>query len=240
MLYDGGSPHANYDWTISNVNEWKSRGLPAEKAVLGVPFYSRPSYYSYAQLVAMDPANADRDCTTVNGAQQCYNGRPTIRRKTQWAMANAGGMMNWELSQDTGTAHVAGQRDLRHRQRPPSGPGQITGVGGKCVDVAGGAAPRTAPPSSSTACNGTAAQTVDRRRRRHAARPRQVPGRHGRTDGQRRDDRSCGTATAPAPRSGRHRATARCATRSRAGAWTRPATAPPTAPGCRSGTASAR
>ena len=33
-------------------------------------------------------------CTTAGGAQQCYNGLPTIRRKTQWAMANAGGIIN--------------------------------------------------------------------------------------------------------------------------------------------------
>jgi chitinase len=37
-------------------------------AVLGVPFYSRLTYYSYGRLVAMNPANANRDCTTVNGA----------------------------------------------------------------------------------------------------------------------------------------------------------------------------
>jgi chitinase len=72
--------------------------------VLGVPFDSRPTCYTYAQLVALDPANADRDWTTVRGVRQCYNGRPTIRRKTQWAMANAGGIMNWELSQDTNDA----------------------------------------------------------------------------------------------------------------------------------------
>jgi chitinase len=101
MAYDGGSPHANYNWSIASANYWKSRGLPKSKTVLGVPFYSRPGYYTYAQLVAMNSANANRDCTTAGGAQQCYNGLPTIRRKTQWAMANAGGIMNWELSQDT-------------------------------------------------------------------------------------------------------------------------------------------
>jgi GH18 family chitinase len=101
MAYDGGSPHANYNWSIASANYWKSRGLPKSKTVLGVPFYSRPGYYTYAQLVAMNSANANKDCTTAGGAQQCYNGLPTIRRKTQWAMANAGGIMNWELSQDT-------------------------------------------------------------------------------------------------------------------------------------------
>ncbi|MCZ7438661.1 glycosyl hydrolase family 18 protein [Micromonospora sp. WMMC241] len=164
MAYDGGSPHANYDWAIAAVNGWKARGLPAGKAVLGVPFYSRPGYYTYAALVGLDPANANRDCTTAGGAQQCYNGIPTVKRKTQWAMANAGGMMNWELSQDTtgATSLVTAIYDTATgggTTPPPSGrTGPITGIGGKCVDVA------AAGTTNGTAvqlygCNGTAAQS---------------------------------------------------------------------------------
>ena len=82
-------------------NFWKNRGLPKAKTVLGVPFYSRPGYLTYSQIVALNPNNANVDCVNANGAQQCYNGIPTIKRKTQWAVANAGGIMNWELSQDT-------------------------------------------------------------------------------------------------------------------------------------------
>jgi chitinase len=162
MAYDGGSPHANYDWSIASANYWKSRGLPASKTVLGVPFYSRPGYLTYAQLVAMDPANANRDCVNANGAQQCYNGIPTIKRKTQWAMANAGGIMNWELSQDTGgsTSLVSAIYEVATGGTPPPGgrTGPITGVGGKCVDVA------SANSANGTAiqlwtCNGTNAQS---------------------------------------------------------------------------------
>ncbi|MDG4798010.1 glycosyl hydrolase family 18 protein [Micromonospora sp. WMMD1082] len=162
MAYDGGSPHANYDWSINAVNGWKARGLPASKAVLGVPFYSRPGYYTYSQLVGMDPANANRDCTTAGGAQQCYNGIPTVRRKTQWAMANAGGMMNWELTQDTtgSTSLVSAIYDtvMGGGTPPPSGrTGPITGIAGKCVDVAAaGTANGTAIQLYT--CNGTAAQ----------------------------------------------------------------------------------
>ncbi|MEV5691181.1 glycosyl hydrolase family 18 protein [Micromonospora globbae] len=160
MAYDGGSPHANYDWSIASVNGWKSRGLPAAKAVLGVPFYSRPGYYTYSALVGMDPANANRDCTTVGGVQQCYNGVPTVKRKTQWAMANAGGMMNWELSQDRNdsTSLVGAIYDTVMGGTPPTGrTGPITGIAGKCVDVA------AAGTANGTAiqlwtCNGTAAQ----------------------------------------------------------------------------------
>ncbi|MEU4692266.1 glycosyl hydrolase family 18 protein [Actinoplanes sp. NPDC023714] len=158
MAYDGGSPHANYDWSINAANFWKSRGLPKAKTVLGVPFYSRPGYLTYAQLVAQDPANANRDCTPSG---ECYNGLPTIRRKTQWAMANAGGIMNWELSQDATGANslVSAIYETVMGGTPPTGrTGRITGIAGKCVDIAG------ANSANGTAvqlydCNGTSAQT---------------------------------------------------------------------------------
>jgi len=150
MAYDGGSPHANYDWSINAVNFWKGRGLPANKAVLGVPFYSRPGYLTYAQIVAMNPANANVDCVN-SGGQQCYNGIPTIKRKTQWAMSNAGGIMNWELSQDTtgSTSLVSAIYEVASggSNPPGGGGGAITGIGGKCVDVA-----------SANSANGTAIQ----------------------------------------------------------------------------------
>jgi len=158
MAYDGGSPHANYDWAVNSVNFWKSRGLPASKAVFGVPFYSRPNYYTYAQLVAMDPANANRDCTWVSGAQQCYNGVPTIKRKTQWAMTNAGGMMNWELSQDT-TGSTSLVTAIYDTATAGAGArvGPITGIGGKCVDVQW-AGTANGTPIQLWTCNGTDAQ----------------------------------------------------------------------------------
>ncbi|PRY19508.1 glycosyl hydrolase family 18 protein [Pseudosporangium ferrugineum] len=166
MAYDGGSPHANYDWSINSVNFWKGRGLPASKAVLGVPFYSRPGYRTFAQIVAANPAFANQDCATISGVNECYNGLPTIRRKTQWAMANAGGIMNWELSQDATGAnslvsaiYATATGGTTPPTDPPSGrTGRITGIAGKCVDIA------AASPANGTAvqlydCNGTAAQT---------------------------------------------------------------------------------
>ncbi len=166
MAYDGGSPHANYDWSIASVNFWKNRGLPASKAVLGVPFYSRPGYKTYAQIVATNPAFANQDCATIAGVNECYNGLPTVRRKTQWAMANAGGIMNWELSQDATGANslvsaiysVATGGGTPPTNPPAGRTGRITGIAGKCVDIAG------ASSANGTAvqlydCNGTAAQT---------------------------------------------------------------------------------
>lgn len=155
MLYDGGAPHANYDWAITYVNQWKARGLPAGKAVVGLPFYTRPTYASFAQLVALDPANANRDCTTVNGGQACGNGRITVARKTQWALANAGGVMTWELSNDTAdaTSLVTVMDDNARGNRT----GEIIGAAGTCVGVQG-ATNVNATPIQIYSCNGTNAQ----------------------------------------------------------------------------------
>ncbi|WP_305789378.1 glycosyl hydrolase family 18 protein [Symbioplanes lichenis] len=152
MAYDGGNPHANYDWSIAAANFWKGRGLPAAKTVLGVPFYSRNGYVPYNQIVATNPAYANQDCATINGAQECYNGLPTIRRKTQWALANAGGIMNWELSQDATGANslVSAIYETATGGGSPTRTGRITGIGGKCVDVA-----------SASSANGTAIQLYD-------------------------------------------------------------------------------
>ena len=169
MAYDGGSPHANYDWAIAAANGWKARGLPASKTVLGVPFYSRPGGIAYSQIVAMNANNANVDCVTISGAQQYYNGLPTIRRKTQWAMAN-GGIMYWELSQDTtgSTSLVNAIYEVATGGNPPPPPpprrrhrrarvGQITGIAGKCVDISANSTANGAAIQLWT-CNGTTAQ----------------------------------------------------------------------------------
>jgi hypothetical protein len=75
-------------------------------------------------------------------------------------LANGGGMMNWELSQDTNdaTSLVSAIYETVMGGTPPAGRiGRITGIGGKCVDVA------SASTANGTAiqiwtCNGTSAQ----------------------------------------------------------------------------------
>lgn len=99
MTYDDnlpGQPHASYDFMVHYCNQWRTRGLPAAKLVAGIPFYARPGGRAFSYFVGLDRANADRD--VVNG--QGYNGRPTVRKKVEWAKANASGVMYWELSQD--------------------------------------------------------------------------------------------------------------------------------------------
>ncbi len=95
MAYDGPD-HSTMAQAQGGLDYWLGRGLPKEKAVLGVPFYSRPQAQSYASLLAQG-ASPNSDSFQGNN----YNGIPTIKAKTEMALQRAGGIMMWELSHDT-------------------------------------------------------------------------------------------------------------------------------------------
>lgn len=100
MIYDGsGDHHSSYEFAIESIDYWQGRGLAKEKTVLGVPFYAKPNWETYRSLVEADPSYACQDKIENNS----YNGIPTIRKKTKLALKRAGGIMNWELSQDNNT-----------------------------------------------------------------------------------------------------------------------------------------
>jgi len=104
MAYDGGDGdrHSSYSFAVNCGNYWaKTRKMDPKKVVLGVPFYGRPSWESYDNILKANPNAYNTDVSMINGLQAYYNGIPTITAKTQWAKANAGGIMMWEVSQDT-------------------------------------------------------------------------------------------------------------------------------------------
>ncbi|NLI89817.1 MAG: hypothetical protein GX366_05350 [Epulopiscium sp.] len=104
MAYDGGDGdrHSSYEFAVNSANYWKNtRGVPASKIVLGVPFYGRPTWSTYEQILAVNPNAHTTDISIVEGKEVHYNGIPTIEKKTQWACDNVGGTMMWELSQDS-------------------------------------------------------------------------------------------------------------------------------------------
>lgn len=104
MAYDGGDGerHSQYEFAVSCGAYWKdTRGLPGRKVVLGVPFYARPSWAGYGAILADAPDAWNKDNVTYNGMDVYYNGVETIGKKTRYAKENLGGVMIWELTQDT-------------------------------------------------------------------------------------------------------------------------------------------
>ena len=99
MVYDGGNgaDHSPYIYAENSMKVWANKGLPKEKMVLGVPFYARPSWRGYNEIVASDSQAPNKD---ISGTDY-YNGIDTIKKKTELALQMGSGVMIWELSQDT-------------------------------------------------------------------------------------------------------------------------------------------
>ena len=96
MAYDYNNyDHSTFTYAQNSINYWRGRGLPQSKCVLGVPFYGRPSWETFAQLVAR---GADPYADTYAGVG--YNGITTIKNKTNLAFDQGNGIMIWELSGD--------------------------------------------------------------------------------------------------------------------------------------------
>lgn len=101
MAYDAQTPpHSSLDVAKQALQYWLAKGLPKEKAILGVPFYGKPSKNgngSYKSLVEQDKTAPTKD--EVNGC--FYNGIPTMKAKTKLAIEQGGGIMIWEVGHDT-------------------------------------------------------------------------------------------------------------------------------------------
>ncbi|HEV3341230.1 MAG TPA: glycoside hydrolase family 18 protein [Pirellulales bacterium] len=103
MAYDAPKQHSTYEYAVSAVERLIKMGVPADKICLGVPFYGRgveqrAKSLTYRQIVEKhDPAPTSDE---VDGIY--FNGLETIRRKTRLAVEKKlGGVMIWELGQDT-------------------------------------------------------------------------------------------------------------------------------------------
>jgi GH18 family chitinase len=100
---DDIGPHSPYSYAEEAMAYWiEERGIPADRIILGVPFYGfdftpPAQYISYRNLIKEDPANAYRDSVD----SKYFNGITTIVKKTELAKKELGGIMIWEISQDT-------------------------------------------------------------------------------------------------------------------------------------------
>jgi chitinase len=105
--------HSDMALATTSFNYWVStRGMPAAKAVLGIPGYGRPSgitqsgtILTFNEIVAQQASNALSDSAVVtNGAfanyKIYYNGINTVKKKAMLAKQQGNGIMIWEKAQD--------------------------------------------------------------------------------------------------------------------------------------------
>lgn len=150
MDYDNNNfDHSTYATAVNALNYWNGRGLPGSKTVLGVPFYSRPGWYTYAQLLSMG-ANPNADVWNGQG----YNGITTIKSKTNLLFDRGeGGIMFWEIAQDTTDGNsLLTAIDQVVKQRQGGGGGLLQPYfmlvnknSGKAIDLIAGNASNGAP-----------------------------------------------------------------------------------------------
>jgi len=104
-----GAEHSPHAMAERDLNLWLARGVAPERLVLGVPFYGygfggEKANWSYRDLAAAHPDAAQGD-TVGKACAGCryitHNSPATIEAKARLAKVKAGGVMVWELSQDT-------------------------------------------------------------------------------------------------------------------------------------------
>ncbi len=118
MSYDQTGPwrpknpgdHSPYAMAVQDLNYWHhERLIPKQKLILGLPFYgygfgptdSPVVSMDYQHIISIDPNSQFSDTLNFPGNVVMYfNNITTIKKKTQLAMENAGGVMIWQLLGD--------------------------------------------------------------------------------------------------------------------------------------------
>ncbi|PTL78892.1 chitinase [Vitiosangium sp. GDMCC 1.1324] len=119
MSYDntgtwtGPGEHSSYSQAVDALSYYANKGVPANKMVLGVPFYGycwgncgggqSSTYVLYKDILAKYPNAWNSDWINADGAQYSYNGLATMRAKAALAK-QYGGIMIWELAGDVATS----------------------------------------------------------------------------------------------------------------------------------------
>jgi len=99
--------HSPYWYAQQMIKDWLVRGVKKENLCLGMPFYGYGFYkskgsFNYNTILARFPDAWQKDQV---GDTIYYNGMNTIWKKTKLAMAEASGVMIWELSNDVKGEH---------------------------------------------------------------------------------------------------------------------------------------
>ena len=111
MSYDGsnwaGNPnHSSYAMAEDVLDVWlNQKGLPKEKAVLGIPNYGKTPGSTNVlsrtyRVMLSENADPQLNIFTRLGNTYYYNGIPLVKSKAELARQRANGLMFWELYQD--------------------------------------------------------------------------------------------------------------------------------------------
>ena len=105
--WDPNAPgqHSSLEMAKEASKYWLGRGVPKEKAILGVPFYGsgfgkdfHNGGFAYAEILAKHPEASLLDQV---GETIWHNGQPTIREKAKFVQSEGlGGVMIWSLDND--------------------------------------------------------------------------------------------------------------------------------------------
>lgn len=115
MAYDFTGPwaptkpgqHSSFEFAKEGIDFWhKLQNVPSEKLTLGVPFYGYNFTYAdnvtsstFDEIIKASAQFSEQD----EVGKLYYNGRTTIAQKVEYASENTGGIMIWEIAQDSFT-----------------------------------------------------------------------------------------------------------------------------------------
>lgn len=102
MSYDmNNEQHSPFWFANTSIDYWIYRGVEPEKIVLGMPLYARPTYMQYRHLAEKNKSFVYNDYAVIDGVTSYYNGLPTLCKKTILAAYKAGGVMLFDVNEDT-------------------------------------------------------------------------------------------------------------------------------------------
>lgn len=102
MSYDmNNEQHSPFWFANTSIDYWIYRGVKPEKIVLGMPLYARPTYMQYRHLAEKNKSFVYNDYAVIDGVTSYYNGLPTLCKKTILAAYKAGGVMLFDVNEDT-------------------------------------------------------------------------------------------------------------------------------------------
>jgi len=102
MSYDmNNDQHSPFWFANTSIDYWINRGVDAEKIVLGMPLYARPTFMQYRHLAEINKSFVYNDYAVIDGVTSYYNGLPTLCKKTILAAYKAGGVMLFDVNEDT-------------------------------------------------------------------------------------------------------------------------------------------